>query len=53
LATAYLTAQLAIQSSPRGAVISTERLEADEFASGWLLNVRRSNLLKRVFPDDA
>ena len=47
----YLESQLARQSSERGAVISLERLEADGFASGWVLNVLRSGLLKRVFPD--
>lgn len=47
----YLTAQIAVQSSSRGAVVSTGRLEADGFASGWVLNILRSDLLKHVFPD--
>lgn len=47
----YLARQVTRQGSPRGAVISPERLEADEFASGWVLNVVRSDLLKQVFPD--
>jgi hypothetical protein len=47
----YLARQVTVQGSPRGAVISPERLEADEFASGWVLNVVRSDLMKLVFPD--
>jgi hypothetical protein len=47
----YLKSQVARQSTGRGAVISCERLEADGFASGWVLNVLRSGLLQRVFPE--
>jgi hypothetical protein len=47
----YLESQVARQSTGRGAVISCERLEADGFAPGWVLNVLRSGLLKRVFPN--
>lgn len=47
----YLESQVVRQSSERGAVISLERLEADGLPSGWVLNVLRSGLLNRVFPD--
>jgi hypothetical protein len=48
---AYFESQLALQRMPRGAVISPHRLEADGFRSGWVLNVLRNGLLRRVFPD--
>ncbi len=48
---AYFASQLALQAMPYGALISPHRLEADELASGWVLNVIRTGLLTRVFPD--
>ena len=47
----YLASQVALQGSPRGAVVSPERLEAEELASGWVLNAVRSGLLEHMFPD--
>jgi hypothetical protein len=47
---AYFASQLDIQALPRGALISPHRLEADGFASGWVLNIIRNGLLTRIFP---
>jgi len=48
---AYFASQLRLQAMPRRALVSPHRLEADGFASGWVINIVRNGVLQRVFPD--